>query len=135
MSRLVVREAFRNEMIAFAAGYAPPFAFYDTIDKTHKVNDPTWATVEFFTEYTDRLCYGGQKQQEVGTVDVTVFTKAGAGDTEAVTIGDAIQDYFLTVNMADVEVNDTTAASEYTAGDVGGKYYGITISIEYNYFY
>jgi len=133
MSRLAVRSIIRTELEKWANANANKF--YDTIDDYNKITDAEWFTVEFFSDYTEKLCYSAKNMKETGTIEVTVFVYAGQGDAAAVATCDDIQDYLFSLDMGDLTITDTTSAAEINLGDGSGRYYGCMISLNYDFFY
>lgn len=133
MSRLQVRNAIRTELNNWAT--ANGVVFHDTINDEHSVADNEWCTVEFFCDYIEKLCYEAKSVKETGTIDITVFTRAGQGDSRAVQLCDSVQDHFYNITLTDIEIVDTVSASEINAGNASGKFFGCAVSLTYNYYY
>lgn len=129
MSSLKVRAGFNAELSALGK------PFYDTINRKSDPVDPLWLSAEYYTDYTDDECYSGRKSVETGTVDVSIFTKAGGGDVEALTFADTLIDHFRAWRNGPLCVVGIVPPSEINTGDAESRFYGITVSLEYNFRY
>lgn len=133
MSRLNVRQEVRTALQTWAAARNPAVAFHDTINWHVRPRDARWCTVEFYPTFEEPMCYERRSLLEYGTFDVSVFTRAGAGDAEAVALADALEDYLMTLDLSakGIELLSSVPASEATGGDSFGNYYAVTISVDY----
>lgn len=135
MSRATVRDPIKAELQAYLESRNPPVLFVDTINSNETPDAETWVTCEFFPDYSNPICLGNlARQEESGTIDVTVFTIAGGADSEAVELADDIQDYFLAWQDSNVHIVGTVPASETNGGDAN-RWYGVTVSLEYRHYY
>lgn len=129
MTRQVVKDRLRNACDNWAR--ANGYVFHNLINDFEDIDDDVWLSMEFSTDYWEPLCIGLKERREHGTADITVFTRAGTGDSQAMTIADAVEDYFLWATLTDVEIVDTVSASEQNQGDAVSNYYAVTVTIEY----
>ena len=136
MARLAVRQAFEAEVQNFLNAQIPVVPFHDSINwASFQITDDLWVTAEFSAYMTDALCYEGGKRMESGSVDFLIFNKAGQGMTPAIQLGDALADHFFTFRQGGISVQNTIGPNEYTDGRAHGRYYGVIVSVEFDYYY
>jgi hypothetical protein len=134
MSRLAVRQAFRNELTTFVAAHAPVAVFHDSVNLAQRPTDPLWCTATFFTDYSERLCYtSDQKRIEYGSVDMIVMAKAGQGDSAAVQLAEDIGDHFRDWQSGTVQVTAVIGPSEFTNSDARHAWYGVAVRADYEH--
>ena len=135
MSRLAVRQAFEIELKAFLALLLVPVPYYQSINESHNPKDVLWVTCDYFSDYSERLCYNGGKRVEYGAIDVNIFAKGGTGYNDAVSLADSISDHFNCRDLGGgVEIIDTNGVDELTVGDAR-PVYGVALNIDYQYYY
>jgi hypothetical protein len=131
MSSSAVRALFNTELAAVAS--ANGFVFYDTINRAENPHDSLWISAEYYTDYVSQECYSGYQSVEHGTVDVSVFIKAGIGDNNAVDFADILITYFRAWHKGALEITDFVSASDIGSGDAESRWYGVSISLEYEF--
>ena len=135
MSRLAVRLAVEAELNTFLSAQVPPVPYYKTINERQQPREDLWVSAEFFADYVERMCYAGEKRVEFGSVDINVFLKAGQGYVPAVRLADAIGDHFNVLDLGGgVEIINVYGVDETTTGDAN-PLYGVTLSLDYQFYY
>lgn len=133
MSRLAVRQALQGELETMLAAEVPPVTFVPSINENARPpKADIWVSIEFQSDYLEKLCYSGSFQIEHGTAFVSIFGKGGSGYDAVITLADKIQDHFNAFYGTDVEVTETNSANEITAGDARGDY-GVEVELNYSY--
>ena len=134
MSQVYVRNTLMTDLQALLTAQVPSVPLYNTLNQQQKPTDPLWATVVFYAPWTEPVCYAGTQRIEFGSIDIDVFGKAGKGDTPVMTLADTILNHYFNNELTnDLQITDATPAGEFTAGDAS-PYYGVTVSLEYQYF-
>lgn len=134
MSRAAVRTAFRTALSTWAT--ANSVEVVDSINDATLPSTDSWCTVEFTADFAEPTAFLKSRHVDSGTVDVTVYGLAGEGDGTVNALADSCEDYFRNLGALDtgLDVVDTVAATETGAGDAAGRYYGLTVSLEYLHF-
>lgn len=136
MSHAYVREQFRSATRAVLEPLG--FAWFESINfaSLAKSLPPNWFTMEFIVGDEARAALGVPTlMREQGTAAVQIFSKQQTTDALATSAVDAVRDALT--NWADVtgqlRVLDCTPAMEMDSGDFRGAFYGLLVSVRYQF--
>jgi len=112
-----------------------PVPYYDTINNQETIMDDIWVSASFVAYDAESNCYDGGSVRESGSIEVQVFSESGKGTTAARQLAGEIADYFRQNPRpgVDVVIERVTPPNELFLGDAR-RWYGVGISLEYDYF-
>jgi len=134
MSSLTVRQVIQDELETYLASASVNFVETVNIDSGNTPNSP-WATVSFTSYGNENFSFEAGKGRETGAADIYVYVRAGQGDSIAVGIADGLAIHFNGFSSGDVVVVNVAPPNEATAGQGLGGWYGVLVSLDYQYYY
>lgn len=132
MSKIAVRTAIEGELTTFLTANYPAVPFVSTINEGSRPSNDTWVTVEYDAGYEEKVCYGGAKKIEYGSITIVVVSRAGVGYTPALTVAEALAQHFNSYYGGAVEVTGLTGPNDASGGDSDGSY-SCELDMDYQY--
>ena len=147
MSSSQVRSDIKTDLASFMTTNYPnvpvlddPNNFRDR-DTVFDADPDTWISVLFYEYETEQVSLGPQGSRtwrETGMIDITVFVPSGEGDSELLTMIEAIKSHYRGVTIGQVSclsTNGPDVAIESDAFSSRGNWYGYSVEVEYRYDY
>ena len=131
MSSKYVRDEFRDSWTT----KVPSIPLYETLndDPDHIDMPDIWATIEFVAFNESQIALGNPScRRETGTIIVVLMTRAGQGDSDALTAAETIRTAYRHWAVTDLNITQVDPPLS-DSGFSDGMWYTMSIDVSYVY--